>query len=116
MSYRRVFKMLLMSCRQCLQDVVDVEPPCLQDVVDVAVSSRCCSCRRVPVPVPLHTQLLVSVTLFIYYLYTIYYLLFTIYSHNILTICIKIYRNQQDLNLRGQSPIDFKSISLTTRT
>ena len=25
-------------------------------------------------------------------------------------------RHQQDLNLRGQSPIDFKSISLTTRT
>ena len=29
---------------------------------------------------------------------------------------IEIIRCRQDLNLRGQSPIDFKSISLTTRT
>ena len=32
------------------------------------------------------------------------------------TLKIKKKRHRQGLNLRGQSPIDFKSISLTTRT
>ena len=42
----------------------------------------------------------------------------TIYLHGIYIYLLKIKKNrrQQGSNLRGRSPTDFKSVSLTTRT